>query len=338
MVIQISPLPESTLRVYKMNKTTEMVMLNDTENAALSGMATIAALVWMVFEFLVYAITIANSFLIIGYLKSKPLGYQTVLDKAYIQMFTSAILHALIRLPQAALHQMEIPLNEEIAWVYTWTINLFVNFLLMTYIGTIVLNAILVFFPTLLEDANEKVLLATFGCLNAVLAIAMCLASYMMGEEPPVYSKMVLEDPPEQHELLRVIILAASVIILITFRISLICTKKTVREGENGLISTTVAITILGMVFVLGGMMALGVPTNVITMCQIALLLVGSLIFPITKAELRRYSCRIIRGYFSLFCNTCSDCVLALVKHVVDPLIVAIRPRRVNPFIELQAL
>ena len=75
-------------------------------------------------------------------------------------------------------------------WIYSWTIYYMVDLVLVLYTATVVLNGIMVFRRTLLDDINERKFLVYFRILSLMASVGTTALAYMIGVIPPSYRKV----------------------------------------------------------------------------------------------------------------------------------------------------
>ena len=144
---------------------------------------------WVAFTIVVHVGSIANNWIVILYLWRKPLGQQTVLDKAYIVLFASTVCMFVARLPQLILYHMTVQIGEGPGWAYAWLLVTIFNFLLVVFVGCIVLNSLLVYLPHWVEE-EQSVLLAFYVMTVTVAGMATGYSYFCERLVPPAFIKL----------------------------------------------------------------------------------------------------------------------------------------------------
>ena len=75
--------------------------------------------------------------------------------RAYIVLFSGNIFALVTRLPQAVIYHLDIGLEDAPAWAYAWFLVLGTNFVIVSFIGCVILNSLLVI-PSSLHISTEQ--------------------------------------------------------------------------------------------------------------------------------------------------------------------------------------
>ena len=103
-----------------------------------------------------FVFSIVTIILIICYLKQKPFALQTILDYHIIDSLTITLFFELFALLPYALHFAEIILNTFYAHFILITFRYILTLWICSCLATIMIKAIMIFFPYLFENASDE--------------------------------------------------------------------------------------------------------------------------------------------------------------------------------------
>ena len=183
---------------------------------------------------------------VIKYLKSKPLGCQTLLDPLLIDCYGTTI--ALIHFSGVilTLEMAECQVSPTVAWVigYAFRFHIFLD--QFGIIMVIIVNAVLVYSPASLEQIKENVLVISFRVTAIGLASLLIGLAYLLNEIPMAYAKLTREyELMESHNMIGIVLVVTTLLLIVAFKLSLAFNWNIINEGENSFYPVDV---ILGMV------------------------------------------------------------------------------------------
>ena len=183
--------------------------------------------------------------IVIKYLKSKPLGCQTLLDPLLIDCYGTAI--ALFHFSGVilTLEMAECQVSTTFAWVIGQTFRFHIFLVQFGINMLIIVNAVLVYSPTTLEQIEENVLVISFRVTAIGLASLLIGLAYLLNEIPKAYDRLTQEyELTESQNMIGIVLAVTTLLLIVAFKLSLAFTRKIISEGENSFLPVDV---ILGM-------------------------------------------------------------------------------------------
>ena len=286
---------------------------------------------WIPFVWILMTVSIIHLYLVNAYLASKPLGSQTLLDKAYTSLFNLTMCFIGTKMVIDSMEEMGIKLDDTTALVISWLRFFMIELNSFTFLLCVVVNIILVFKPGLFEDYSDKTII--YLCVGIVtsLGFVTSVGSYFIGAVPLNYLQLTKSDKGswKNQAIIRVVTMAVALMLGLFYRVYISCMWKTYREGEGNILSNTTIIIIACYNFF--HQILLKNVTSYKLIPQAIHIYVVSLSIILNKKQLREYCARhIVRS--SLWIAT-----TAWIKYLRD--LASDKARhlnRVDPLVELE--
>ena len=202
--------------------------------------------VLVIFAATINILAFANGGLVISYLRSKPLGSQTLLDKGYIHFFAMAMIFGITKTFIDASDQLGILISDIPALVISWIRFFFLEMTAFSFLTVTMLNIILVIRPLLVDEFSDESVTCVLQAVVIFLSLLSSIVAYFIGVIPMNYLQLTQRDKQLWNGTspIRLCTLTTTLAINIVFRIYIACKKKTFAEGEGNLLSNSTMLII----------------------------------------------------------------------------------------------
>ena len=182
-----------------------------------------------------------NSILVISYLKAKPLGSQTLLDKCYITLFRLLLVDCVAKGVIEALIITEFEANENLVKALIWSHNFLLDLLVFTFFVLTFTHIGLVKFSWIMEAVDESTFMAAKNSFVVVLSVLETMLSYWLGRVPAIHHPLLPDDEMEIGTA-KIVVLALTGSMATAFRIHLACSNHTSGHQTGGLVSNGIVL------------------------------------------------------------------------------------------------
>ena len=191
--------------------------------------------------------------LIKEYLKAKPPGSQTLLDKTYLQLFSSFQVVIFLRLGFTTVYHLEIDFGDPQSTILAWIIYLSLDHIMFSMLAMTLTNIASVYTPYVLETVTEQtfnigLLLSTFMMASATTlttwGFEWCNLAYF-------YLRQNEADVCLPITTVRLILTLFGFATTSCFKLSLMCSRNVLSEGERNLLSSKVILVLASPVLII---------------------------------------------------------------------------------------
>ena len=223
-------------------------------------------------------------------------------------LFYCDSLHLVLRLPVTTLDILGMATNMDLLWVYSWILFFATIIVLLTFSTSVLLNGMLIFRPTILDDVNETHFILWYTAFIGSTSALVAATSYYAGHRPQVYVELFPSSHPNQKAI-GLIILAVTALFNLCFMLAARCTRAIREEGEKGLISTFVVFVNCCLVITLFLMEISQIPVIFVVVYRHLLIFLGTLVIVLSKEELRKFVKRELKflsqSFRHVLCRSC---------------------------------
>ena len=101
-------------------------------------------------------------------------------------------------------------------------------------ITAIIVNAVLVYSPTSLEQIKENVLVISFRVTAIGLASLLIGLAYLLNEIPMAYARLTREyELMESQNMIGIVLVVTTLLLIVAFKLSLVFTQKIIRYYDH---------------------------------------------------------------------------------------------------------
>ena len=176
--------------------------------------------------------------LLIWYLKSKPPGNQTLLDRLFIDTYAwmVAVLGNTVIISAVELTGCVMP---EMIVVTLSQISRFCQFSVMMWMSLLgVVNGIMVYFPAVMDQVSENKFMNGVRLSLLALATVLTAIAYWINPYPLSYIRMTQKFDLALASTInvQVILVVIMMLVFLALKLSLVITKKILSEGESNML------------------------------------------------------------------------------------------------------
>ena len=174
--------------------------------------------------------------LIIWYLKSKPLGSQTLLDRLFIDAFAWFVIVIVQSTSLNVVEWVSYVTPETAALVVSlwFRFCVFSQLIWMTILGLV--NGIMVYFPAIMDQVSEDGFMKGARLSMATLAAALTALGHWLNQTPLSYIRLTQKYDLTTNVIIPLILIVIAVLVMLSLKLSLVITKRILSEGEANLL------------------------------------------------------------------------------------------------------
>ena len=220
-------------------------LLHQTNEFVYSRFSCKMSPIWPISVLWVALITaLVGFFLIKMYLKSKPLGSQTLLDKLYVDSFNIISVMITFRVQVQTCHLLGYSVPETPAYIVSYLFRFTLDMYQTALVFAILINALLIYYPSVTEGIADKKIVTIFRVLVLTVASLTCLLAYFTGQLPLTYLELTQVDLPRKNSI-QVVFTVMMFVLMMSHKVGLMFTRRTWSEGECNLFSFKVILFVI---------------------------------------------------------------------------------------------
>ena len=225
-------------------KIPHILLLSALFNQSVTMASVVETILYLSFLWTCQVLTLVFLQLIKEYLKAKPLGSQTLLDKTYLHLFSSYQVVVVFRIGFTTVYHLEINVDDPWSSVLGWMIHFVLDNFMFGMLTTTLTSITSVYSPSALDIITEQTFCIGLWASTFLAAAASTLTAWGLDwcNLAFHYLRQSQSDSCLPITPIRLTVVVIGIALTAGFKVSLMCYRNILTEGERNLLSSKVIL------------------------------------------------------------------------------------------------